>query len=79
MVIHLGKQAVQCARRQVLLHLLVPGMGIREVIAPINQMQSDGVIERYAIGGAVGATFYHEPVATPDVDILEAQFLSNPP
>jgi len=33
-------------------------------------MQSDGVIERYAIGGAVGATFYLEPVATLDVDVF---------
>src|ERR1035441_4060585 len=33
-------------------------------------MQSDGVIERYAIGGAVGATFYLEPMATLDVDIF---------
>ena len=45
-------------------------MDIREVIATINQMQADGVIERYAIGGAVGATFYLEPVATLDVDIF---------
>ena len=30
-------------------------MGIKEVIAIINQMQADGVIERYPIGGAVGA------------------------
>ena len=35
-------------------------------------MQADGVIERYAIGGAVGATFYLEPVATLDVDIFVA-------
>jgi hypothetical protein len=27
----------------------------------INQMQADGVIETYAIGGAVGATFYLAP------------------
>jgi hypothetical protein len=33
-------------------------------------MQADGIIERYAIGGAVGATFYLEPVATLDVDIF---------
>src|ERR1043165_3879881 len=33
-------------------------------------MQADGVIEHYAIGGAVGATFYLEPVATLDVDIF---------
>ena len=30
-------------------------------------MQADGVIERYAIGGAVGATFYLQPVATLDL------------
>jgi hypothetical protein len=45
-------------------------MDIKEVIATINQMQADGVIQRYAIGGAVGATFYLEPVATLDVDIF---------
>ena len=45
-------------------------MQIQEVIRTINQMQADGVIERYAIGGAVGATFYLEPVATLDVDIF---------
>jgi hypothetical protein len=43
---------------------------IKEVIVAINQMQADGVIDRYAIGGAVGATFYLEPVATLDVDIF---------
>jgi hypothetical protein len=47
-------------------------MGIREVIATINQMETDGVIERYAIGGAVAATFYLEPVATLDVDVFVA-------
>jgi len=47
-------------------------MNIKEVIQAINQMQADGVIERYAIGGAVGATFYLEPVATLDVDIFVA-------
>ncbi len=36
----------------------------------INQMQADGVIGNYAIGGAVGATFYLEPSATLDVDIF---------
>jgi hypothetical protein len=45
-------------------------MAIKEVIQAVNQMQADGVIERYAIGGAVGATFYLEPVATLDVDIF---------
>lgn len=45
-------------------------MNIKSTIAAINQMQADGVIERYAIGGAVGATFYLEPVATLDVDVF---------
>lgn len=47
-------------------------MSIRQVIATINRMEADGVIERYAIGGAVAATFYLEPVATLDVDIFVA-------
>ena len=33
-------------------------------------MQADGVIGKYAIGGAVGATFYLEPAATLDVDVF---------
>ena len=45
-------------------------MSIKEVITIVNRMQADGVIEPYAIGGAVGATFYLEPVATLDVDIF---------
>ncbi len=45
-------------------------MDIREVIKTINQMQADGVIASYAIGGAVGATFHLEPVSTLDVDIF---------
>ncbi|PYJ51282.1 MAG: hypothetical protein DME87_03925, partial [Verrucomicrobia bacterium] len=47
-------------------------MRIREVIETINRMQADGIIDRYAIGGAVGATFYLEPVSTLDVDIFIA-------
>lgn len=45
-------------------------MNIRNTIAAINQMLADSVIQRYAIGGAVGATFYLEPVATLDVDVF---------
>lgn len=45
-------------------------MNIAKVITTINQMQADGVIENYAIGGAVGATFYLEPIATLDVDVF---------
>jgi hypothetical protein len=45
-------------------------MSIRDVIVVIAQMESDGIIDRYAIGGAVGATFYLEPMATLDVDVF---------
>ena len=45
-------------------------MQIQEVINTTNQTQAEGVIERYAIGGAVGATFYLEPVATLDVGVF---------
>ena len=45
-------------------------MEIREAIKAINQLQVDGIIFNYAIGGAVGATFYLEPVSTLDVDVF---------
>ena len=45
-------------------------MKIQDVIAMLNKMERDGVIKRYAIGGAVGATFYLEPVSTFDVDVF---------
>jgi hypothetical protein len=59
-------------------------VSISQVITLINQMEAVGVIERYAVGGAVGATFYLEPVATLDVDIFvtfrqePGQFLISP-
>lgn len=43
---------------------------MKATLEMINRMQADGVIGRYAIGGAVGATFYLEPSATEDVDIF---------
>lgn len=45
-------------------------MDTREVIKTINRMQEDGIIDSYAIGGAVGATFHLEPVSTLDVDVF---------
>ena len=47
-------------------------MSIQGVIVAIKAMEAADVIERYAVGGAVGATFYLEPVATLDVDIFVA-------
>jgi|SRR5208282_325218 len=43
---------------------------MKATLEAVNQMQADGVIGKYAIGGAVGATFYLEPAATFDVDIF---------
>lgn len=45
---------------------------MKTTLEVINRMQAEGVIGRYAIGGAVGATFYLEPSATLDIDILVA-------
>jgi hypothetical protein len=43
---------------------------MKATLEVINQMQADGVIGKYAIGGAVGATFYLEPAATLDIDVF---------
>ena len=45
---------------------------MKATLEVINQMQRDEVIGKYAIGGAVGATFYLEPLATLDLDIFVA-------
>lgn len=47
-------------------------MNIRDTITTINELQAAGVIGSYAIGGAVGATFYLEPITTLDVDVFVA-------
>jgi hypothetical protein len=39
-------------------------MNIVGALKVINRMKADGVIQSYAIGGAVGATFYLEPIRT---------------
>lgn len=43
---------------------------MKETLEAINQMQADGVIGKYAIGGAVGATFCLERAATIDLDVF---------
>src|SRR5271165_7107801 len=50
---------------------MIPGDAIvKATLEAINQMKADGIIGKYAIGGAVGATLYLEPAATLDVDIF---------
>lgn len=43
---------------------------MKDIFIILHRMQAEGVIGNYAIGGAVGATFYLEPVATLDVDVF---------
>lgn len=43
---------------------------MKETLDVIQRMRAEGVIGEYAIGGAVGATFYLEPMATLDVDVF---------
>lgn len=43
---------------------------MKETLAVLNQLEKAGVIGRYAIGGAVAATRYIEPIQTYDLDIF---------
>jgi hypothetical protein len=36
----------------------------------LNELEHAGVLSRYAIGGAMGATFYAEPLLTFDLDVF---------
>lgn len=36
----------------------------------LNELERDGDLTRYAIGGAMGATFYVEPLLTFDLDVI---------
>lgn len=36
----------------------------------LNRLVEEGIIGRYAVGGALGAMFYAEPVSTFDLDIF---------
>jgi hypothetical protein len=41
---------------------------MQAALRALNQLATDHVIERYAIGGAIGAAFYIEAVQTEDID-----------
>jgi hypothetical protein len=43
---------------------------VEKTLAVLNQLEQEGVIGRYAIGGAVAATRYIEPIQTYDLDIF---------
>ena len=43
---------------------------MERVIQVINRMQTDGIIENYAIGGGIAAIYYLEPYHTDDLDVF---------
>lgn len=45
-------------------------MALQHIFSELEAARTDGVIERYAFGGAVGPTFYIEPSATQVVDVF---------
>jgi hypothetical protein len=45
-------------------------MGLKEVLASLNNLKEKGVIQDYAIGGGYAVTFYDIPLATYDLDVL---------
>lgn len=52
---------------------------MKRTIAVLNSMLTDNVLENYAIGGAMAALFYAEPLMTYDLDVfiegIPVQFL----
>jgi hypothetical protein len=47
-------------------------MNTKKVIVVLNEMQGEGVIQDYALGGAVAAAVYLEPFYTKDLDVFVA-------
>ena len=43
---------------------------MEKTLQVLNALERDGVLGRYAIGGAMGATFYVEPFLTFDLDVF---------
>ncbi len=43
---------------------------MEQTLQVLNELVRTGVLSRYAIGGAMGATFYVEPVLTFDLDVF---------
>jgi hypothetical protein len=43
---------------------------MKRTLQILNELESAGLLRRYAIGGAMGATFYVEPLLTFDLDVF---------
>jgi len=50
---------------------------LREVFRVLNDMRSEGIIDDYALGGAMAVLFYAEPTRTYDLDVFV--ILRHPP
>lgn len=43
---------------------------MEKTLRVLNQLEAEGILSRYAIGGAIGATFYTEPFLSFDLDVF---------
>lgn len=43
---------------------------MREALQVLLQIQQEGLLQRFAIGGAIAASFYLEAIATEDLDVF---------
>jgi predicted nucleotidyltransferase len=43
---------------------------VKRTLEVLNELEREGVFSRYAIGGAMAATFYVEPLLTFDLDVF---------
>lgn len=43
---------------------------MKRTLQMLNELEQEGVFSRYAIGGAMAATFYAEPTLTFDLDVF---------
>ncbi|MGH7981768.1 MAG: hypothetical protein ACREFF_01315 [Candidatus Udaeobacter sp.] len=46
---------------------------MKRTIDVLNALENEGVLSRYAIGGAMGAIFYTEPFLTDSIPIESAR------
>ncbi len=52
---------------------------MEEVLQMLNEMEAEGLIRRYAIGGGMAVMFYAEPVLTQGIDIFVLLPLTDEP
>ena len=45
-------------------------MGLRNILAYLNELKATGIIKDYAIGGGYAVMYYDLPISTYDLDVL---------